>query len=62
MIISSLQESSILQSLRVMVIEDMIYLIHVKELAEHAVFDPTFQTQPFFVDLDQDPPMVCPLP
>ncbi|CAA6668285.1 unnamed protein product [Spirodela intermedia] len=54
------EESSILQSLRVMIIEDMIYLTHVKGLAEHSAFDPTFQTQPFFVDLDQDPPMLLP--
>ncbi|MQL80143.1 hypothetical protein Taro_012581 [Colocasia esculenta] len=56
----SFQESSILQHLRVMAIEDMIYLIHVDGLAKHALLIPTLQFQLFFVDLEQDPPKMLP--
>uniref|UniRef100_A0A1D1YWI1 Phosphoadenosine phosphosulfate reductase n=1 Tax=Anthurium amnicola TaxID=1678845 RepID=A0A1D1YWI1_9ARAE len=52
--------SFVLRSLRVMVIEDMIYLIHVKGLAEHDLSNPTMQSQPFFVDLEHDPPKMLP--
>ncbi|GAV90575.1 hypothetical protein CFOL_v3_33984, partial [Cephalotus follicularis] len=50
------KESPFFAHLRVMVIEDMIYLIHVRELAEHARSSMKSETSLFFVDLEQDPP------
>ncbi|CAH8358318.1 unnamed protein product [Eruca vesicaria subsp. sativa] len=44
----------IFKSLRVMVIEDMIYLINVTRLAKWL----SSETELFFVDLEQDPPQV----
>ncbi|XP_052207403.1 uncharacterized protein LOC127811515 isoform X2 [Diospyros lotus] len=52
----SQKESSIFQHLRVMVIEDMIYLIHVKGLAEFAGASLNSEKELLFVDLEQDPP------
>ncbi|KAF8391815.1 hypothetical protein HHK36_022049 [Tetracentron sinense] len=52
----SQKESFILRPLRVMVIEDMIYLIHVRGLAEHVKSTLNSEAQIFFVDLEQDPP------
>ncbi|KAF5949538.1 hypothetical protein HYC85_011531 [Camellia sinensis] len=50
------KESSIFQLLRVMVIEDMIYLIHVQELAEFVRSSLNSETELLFVDLERDPP------
>ncbi|KAL5205537.1 hypothetical protein ABZP36_033746 [Zizania latifolia] len=47
------QETSILSPLRVMVIKDMLYLIHVKGLAEHASPTARSQHQLAFVDLER---------
>ncbi|WVZ65558.1 hypothetical protein U9M48_014900 [Paspalum notatum var. saurae] len=48
-----MQETSILNPLRVMVISDMLYLIHVKGLAEHASPNTRSQQQLAFVDLEK---------
>jgi hypothetical protein len=48
------QESSILKPLKVMVIKDMLYLIHVKGLAEHASPNARSQQQLAFVDLEKN--------
>lgn len=47
------QETSILNPLQVMVISDMLYLIHVKGLAEHASPNVRSQQQLAFVDLEK---------
>ncbi|XP_062199243.1 uncharacterized protein LOC133901774 isoform X1 [Phragmites australis] len=47
------QESSILKPLKVMVIKDMLYLIHVKGLAEHVSPNARSQHQLAFVDLEK---------
>ncbi|XP_059654608.1 uncharacterized protein LOC132301359 isoform X2 [Cornus florida] len=52
----SQKESSIFEHLRVMVIEDMIYLIHVTGLAEFVKISLDSETEMQFVDLEQDPP------
>ena len=48
-----MQETSILNPLRVMIIGDMIYLIHVKGLAEHASPNARSQQRLAFVDLEK---------
>ncbi|GMI92958.1 hypothetical protein like AT3G59490 [Hibiscus trionum] len=48
--------SPIFEQLRVMVIEDMIYLIHVKEMAKYVSSSLSSEVELLFVDLDQDPP------
>ncbi|XP_058094174.1 uncharacterized protein LOC131240128 isoform X2 [Magnolia sinica] len=50
------KESSILWPLRIMIIQDMVYLIHVSGLAEHVQSGLSLQQQMLFVDLEQDPP------
>ncbi|XP_022761648.1 uncharacterized protein LOC111307748 [Durio zibethinus] len=50
------KESSIFEQLRVMIIEDMIYLIHVKEMAKHVSSSLSSEVELLFVDLEQDPP------
>ncbi|KAK9288439.1 hypothetical protein L1049_016896 [Liquidambar formosana] len=52
------KESSIFERLRVMVIEDMIYLIHVRVLAEHVRSSLNSESELLFVDLEQDPPKI----
>lgn len=52
------QESSIFKHLRVMVIDDMIYLIHVEELAELVKSTLNSEVELHFVDIEQDPPKV----
>uniref|UniRef100_A0A5B7B4A1 Uncharacterized protein n=1 Tax=Davidia involucrata TaxID=16924 RepID=A0A5B7B4A1_DAVIN len=52
----SQKESSIFEHLRVMVIEDMIYLIHVKGLADFVKSSLNSERELLFVDLEQDPP------
>lgn len=42
-----------------MVIEDMIYLIHVKGLAEYVSSSLSSEAELHFVDLEQDPPKVA---
>ncbi|KAF3790111.1 hypothetical protein EJ110_NYTH17134 [Nymphaea thermarum] len=50
------QQSSLFEPLRVMIIEDMIYLIHIRELAEHALASLCLKRELLFVDIDKDPP------
>lgn len=50
------EESSIFENLRIMVIEDMIYLIHVKGLADLIKLTINKELELHFVDLEQDPP------
>ncbi|KAJ9558698.1 hypothetical protein OSB04_013312 [Centaurea solstitialis] len=50
------EESSIFENLRVMVIEDMIYLIHVRGLADLIKLTINKELELHFVDLEQDPP------
>ncbi|XP_058181493.1 uncharacterized protein LOC131299930 isoform X5 [Rhododendron vialii] len=52
----SQKESSMFENLRVMVIEDMIYLIHIKWLAEFVRSSLNSETELLFADLEQDPP------
>ncbi|KAF8014125.1 hypothetical protein BT93_H0078 [Corymbia citriodora subsp. variegata] len=52
------KESHIFEHLRVMLIEDMIYLVHRRGLAEHARSSLNSEAQLFFVDLEQDPPQM----
>lgn len=52
------QELCIFEHLRVMIIEDMIYLIHVRELAAHVQSSLNSNSQLLFVDLEHDPPKV----
>lgn len=52
-----LQESPFFEHLRVMTIEDMIFLVHVKELAEYVNSSLSLRGL-YFVDLEQDPPKV----
>ncbi|XP_062107841.1 uncharacterized protein LOC133818795 isoform X3 [Humulus lupulus] len=49
------KESSIFEHLRVMIIEDMIYLVHIRGLAEHVQSSLNSELQLLFVDLEQDP-------
>ncbi|XVF37693.1 hypothetical protein REPUB_Repub20aG0031600 [Reevesia pubescens] len=54
----SQKESPIYELLRVMVIEDMIYLIHVKEMAKYVHLCLSSEAELLFVDLEQDPPKI----
>ncbi|MFS7939779.1 hypothetical protein Hanom_Chr05g00455971 [Helianthus anomalus] len=49
------QEFSIFENLWVIIIEDMIYLICVKELAELIKLTNTKELELHFLDLEQDP-------
>ncbi|KAF6152180.1 hypothetical protein GIB67_019402 [Kingdonia uniflora] len=51
----SQKESSILQPLRVMVMDDMIYLLHVKGLADYVKLSLNKEVELIFVDLEKDP-------
>lgn len=51
-----LQESALLLPLRIMVIEDMIYMVHVEGIAE--LSNLSLEQQLHFVDLEVDPPQV----
>ncbi|CAN1845563.1 hypothetical protein LINPERHAP1_LOCUS37888 [Linum perenne] len=59
------QESDVFQCLRVMVVDDMIYLIHIKGLAEYAMTSLNSKVELLFVNLERDPPEMvsreCPL-
>ncbi|XP_021907114.1 uncharacterized protein LOC110821550 [Carica papaya] len=50
------KESPIFEHLRVMVIEDMIYLTHVRRLAKYVTSSLNSEEEFHFVDLEQDPP------
>ncbi|CAN1335221.1 hypothetical protein LINPERPRIM_LOCUS36673 [Linum perenne] len=50
------QESDVFQCLRVMVVDDMIYLIHIKGLAEYAMTSLNSKVELLFVNLERDPP------
>ncbi|OVA00076.1 Protein of unknown function DUF4504 [Macleaya cordata] len=52
----SQKESSALRPLRIMVIDDMIYLIHVNGLAEYVKSSLNSEVELLFVDLERDPP------
>lgn len=52
------QESSIFEHLRVMIIEDMIYLIHFRALADFIKSSLKLEIEMLFVDLEKDPPKV----
>ncbi|KAL7617712.1 hypothetical protein Lser_V15G02938 [Lactuca serriola] len=54
------EESSIFENLRVMVIEDMIYLIHVKAIADFMKSTINKDVKLHFVDLEHDPPKMIP--
>lgn len=49
-------QSPIFQHLRLMVIQEMIYLIHVTEITEF--LDSSFNSQLIFVDLEDESPKV----
>lgn len=53
-----MQQSPIFEHLKVMVIEDMIYLIHVKGLSEYVRSSLSLEVPLLFVDLEHDPPKV----
>lgn len=50
------KESPIFEHLRVMVIEEMIYLIHVRGLADHVRSSLNSEQELHFVDVERDPP------
>ncbi|CAN1845565.1 hypothetical protein LINPERHAP1_LOCUS37888 [Linum perenne] len=52
------QESDVFQCLRVMVVDDMIYLIHIKGLAEYAMTSLNSKVELLFVNLERDPPEI----
>ncbi|CAL1386328.1 unnamed protein product [Linum trigynum] len=49
------QESAVFECLRVMVVDDMIYLIHTKGLAEYVSTSLNSEAELIFVNLEQDP-------
>ena len=53
-----MQQSPIFEHLKVMVIEDMIYLINVKGLSEYVRSSLSLEVPLLFVDLEHDPPKV----
>ncbi|XP_020532003.1 uncharacterized protein LOC18448772 isoform X2 [Amborella trichopoda] len=50
------KESSFFLPLRVMIIEEMVYLVHIEGFSQHVLSSLSLQWQLQFVDLDQDPP------
>ncbi|XP_074320057.1 uncharacterized protein LOC141656863 [Silene latifolia] len=50
------KESTFFKQLRVMVIEDMIYLVNISEFAEYVTWSLSSDAKQFFVDLEHDPP------
>ncbi|GAB2288193.1 hypothetical protein Dimus_022534 [Dionaea muscipula] len=50
------ENSTFFEHLRVMVIEDMIYLVNLQELAEYVGWILSSEATLLFVDLEQDPP------
>lgn len=55
-----MQYLPIFEHLRVMVIEEMIYLVHISGLADYVRSSLTSEAQLLFVDLEHDPPKVLP--
>ncbi|XP_054812521.1 uncharacterized protein LOC129313442 isoform X3 [Prosopis cineraria] len=53
-----LKLSPVFELLRVMIIQDMIYLIHIKGLAEHVRSTLNSEVKLVFVDLEQEPPQM----
>lgn len=54
----TMQELHIFENLKVMIIEDMIYLIHVRGLAEHVQSSLNSKLTLLLVDIEHDPPKV----
>lgn len=52
------KESSVFEFLKVMVLEDMIYLIHTRSFANFMKSSLDMETQVLFIDLEQDPPKI----
>lgn len=52
------QECTIFQQFRVMVIEDMIYLLDARNFSEFVTRSLSSDANQYFVDLEQDPPKV----
>lgn len=52
------QESSAFEFLQVMVIEDMIYLIHLRAFEEFVKSSLNLEREFLFIDLEHDPPKV----
>ncbi|KAI4378775.1 hypothetical protein MLD38_016208 [Melastoma candidum] len=52
------KESSLFEHLRVMLIEDMIYILHDRGLAEHVESSLSLEKEIHLVDLEQDPPTI----
>ncbi|KAH9606889.1 hypothetical protein KSS87_019723 [Heliosperma pusillum] len=50
------KESTFFEQLRVMVIEDMIYVANISEFAEYVTWSLSSDAKQFFVDLEHDPP------
>ncbi|XP_071938631.1 uncharacterized protein [Coffea arabica] len=50
------KESPVFELLKVMVIEDMIYLIHARALAEFVKSSLNLETEVVLIDVEQDPP------
>lgn len=55
-----MQDLPIFEHLRVMVIEEMIYLVHISGLADYVRSSLASEAQLLFVDLEHDPPKVLP--
>lgn len=49
-------ESSGFENLRVMIIEDMLYLVHLKTFDEYVKSSINLESELLFIDLEQDPP------
>ena len=58
-VLKLMQELHIFENLKVMIIEDMIYLIHVQGLGEHVQSGLNSNLTLLLVDIEQDPPKVC---
>ena len=56
--LQKVQESCIFEHLRVMIIDEMIYLVHARGLAEHVQSSLNSESPLLFVDIEQDPPKV----
>lgn len=50
------KESGLFEQIEVMVIEDMIYLVHVRNFGDYIVWSLSSESEQCFVDLAQDPP------
>ncbi|WOK96485.1 hypothetical protein Cni_G05192 [Canna indica] len=52
------KKSSTLQHLRVMILDDMVYIIHIEELAEHVCSSCSSKHLLVLLDLEQNPPKI----